>query len=364
MSSYLVAMAVGDFKCLDGAAEGIADPHLRDAGQKRPRAHRARVGAADPHLLQRLLHDQIPVREARRRRRAGFRRRRDGEHRGDLLPRDRSARRRAVGVGRHTQEDLVDARARDGAPVVRRSGDDAVVGRPLAERGVRDLDGRTSRWRRRSRNGTSASTKRSTTRRRSSLDSLRIDAADSRRRARRRRRSTRRSTPSPTRRAPRCCAWSRATSAPRRSARASTPTSRRTPTERDVRGLLEGAGGDLGQAGRAHPPDLRQPAGRAAARRLADVRRRRDSGDAEAAAVLRRSVAERRRPLADSRLPEDAVTAVADLRAAQRRNPHDQHRRRRLRAVGRSPTPAPMATTAPPTRRRCCARWRRASAPT
>ena len=38
--------------------------------------------------------------------------------------------------------------------------------------------------------------------------------------------------------------------------------------ERDVRGLLEGDRGDVGQAGRAHPADVRQPAGRAADRRL------------------------------------------------------------------------------------------------
>ena len=148
---------------------------------------------------------------------------------GDLLPRDRSARGDEVGVGRHAQEHRVDSRARDGAPVVRRSRDDAVVGRHLAERRLRDLDGEQA-----ARRGAPRVEHR---RRRSAREPDRarprlaeVDAADSRRRRRRRRRSTRRSTPSPTRRARRCCACSRATSAPRRSARASTPTCRRTPT--------------------------------------------------------------------------------------------------------------------------------------
>ena len=39
------------------------------------------------------------------------------------------------------EEHRVDRGARNGAPVVRRSGHDAVVGRPVAERGIRDLDG-------------------------------------------------------------------------------------------------------------------------------------------------------------------------------------------------------------------------------
>ena len=42
--------------------------------------------------LQPLLLDQVSVQEARHRRGPGFRRRRDGEHRGDLLSRDAAAR--------------------------------------------------------------------------------------------------------------------------------------------------------------------------------------------------------------------------------------------------------------------------------
>ena len=71
------------------------------------------------------------------------------------------------------KNDRVDPRARDGAPVVRRSRHDAVVGRPLAERGLRDLDGEPPAGRVRSRSGTSRSTKRGETQTALDLDSLR-----------------------------------------------------------------------------------------------------------------------------------------------------------------------------------------------
>ncbi len=128
MSSYLVAMAVGDFKCVEGAADDIPI-RICATPDKRELTHLALESAQQIlKLLQLLLRHQISVRQARRRRRAGFRGRRDGEHRRDLLSRDRSARRDEVGVGRHPQEHRVDPRARDGAPVVRRSRDDGSGG--------------------------------------------------------------------------------------------------------------------------------------------------------------------------------------------------------------------------------------------
>ncbi len=78
----------------------------------------------------------------------GFRRGRDGEHRGHLLSRDAPARRPAVGLGEAEKGHRRGARARNRPPVVRQSRDDAVVGRHLAERGVRDLDGEPSRSKR------------------------------------------------------------------------------------------------------------------------------------------------------------------------------------------------------------------------
>ena len=106
MSSYLVAMAVGDFECLEAPPTASRSASARRRTRSELGQHRARVGAADPAVLQRLLRHQISLRKARRRRRARLRRRRDGEHRGDLLPRNRSARRLEDRVGRHAQEHL------------------------------------------------------------------------------------------------------------------------------------------------------------------------------------------------------------------------------------------------------------------
>ena len=105
MSTYLVALAVGDFVCHEGAADGIPIRICSTPDKKGADRVRARVDAADRHVLQPLLLDQVPVQEARHRRRAGFRRRRDGEHRGDLLSRDAAAGRRedaSVGTRRRS----------------------------------------------------------------------------------------------------------------------------------------------------------------------------------------------------------------------------------------------------------------------
>ncbi len=160
---------------------------------------------ADPEVLRQLLRDQVSVRQARRARRPRFRRRRDGEHRGDLLSRDRSARRDATARRSRTRKThRVGPRARDGAPMVRRSRHDAVVGRHLAERRLRDVDGEQAARRCASRLEHGG--------RRSAREPDRAqprfaegDAPDSRARRTRRPRSTRRSTRSRTRRAPPCC---------------------------------------------------------------------------------------------------------------------------------------------------------------
>ncbi len=144
MSSYLVAMAVGDFQCVSGAQDGIPIRICATPENKDLLGRRARIGAAGAEILRHVLLDQVSVHQARRRRRAGLRRRRDGKHGRDLLPGNRSARGSQEGVGRHAQEHRVDPGARDGAPVVRRSRDDGLVGRHLAERRVRDVDGEPS----------------------------------------------------------------------------------------------------------------------------------------------------------------------------------------------------------------------------
>ena len=91
--------------------------------------------------------------------------------------------------------------------------------------------------------------------------------------------------------------------------------------QRDVRGFLEGDRRGVRQAGRAHPADVRQPAGRAAARRVARVRQRPDRRHAHAAA-LRRST----RAQADAgrwQIPicvEGAGPTTADVRRPDRAN--------------------------------------------
>ena len=94
MSSYLVAMAVGDFQCVDGETERRPDSHLRDAGQNASSdTSRSTPPRRFSTFYNRLLRHQISLRETRRRRGPRLCGRRDGKHGGDLLPRGRSPRR-------------------------------------------------------------------------------------------------------------------------------------------------------------------------------------------------------------------------------------------------------------------------------
>ena len=201
MSSYLVAMAVGDFECLEGAADGTPIRVCTPPGKKE--LGRIALESAQEILtyLQRVLHHQLPVRKTRHAGGARLRRERDGEHRGDLLPRDApcspTARPRRSPRARTSPR----RRARGGPSVVRQSRHHAVVGRPVAERGLRDLDGNPSAGRVPARSGTLPSTKRAPPRRRST--SIRCGRrAPSTPRCGRRPRSRACSTPFPTRRAP------------------------------------------------------------------------------------------------------------------------------------------------------------------
>ena len=103
-------------------------------------AVRARSRGTAARLLQQLLRHQVPVRQARHPGDSRLRRRRHGERRRDHLPRAPAARRPRARLARRAQERRGDHLARDRAPVVRQPRDDEVVGRHLAERGVRDVD--------------------------------------------------------------------------------------------------------------------------------------------------------------------------------------------------------------------------------
>ncbi len=115
-------------------------PH-RHRGEGRPRVVRDDDDAGADGAAAALLHARLPLRQAGSRRRPQLRRRRDGERRPAHVPRGAAAAGRAR-VARGAPRIGEHHRARAGAPVVRRPGHDGVVGRPVAERGVRDLDGR------------------------------------------------------------------------------------------------------------------------------------------------------------------------------------------------------------------------------
>ncbi len=133
MSSYLVAMTVGDFKCLEGAADNIpiricATPDKRDL---------TRIALESAQQVLRFYNwyyaikypfgklDVVAVPDFA----AGAM-----ENTGAIFYRETDLLADVeVGVGRHQKDHRLDPRARDGAPMVRRPRDDAVVGRHLAQ---------------------------------------------------------------------------------------------------------------------------------------------------------------------------------------------------------------------------------------
>ena len=309
-----------------------ADPHLRHARQEGARTHRVGVRAADPALLQSLLRHQIPLRQARRRRRPGFRRRRDGKHGRDLLSRGRSAGGLEVGIHRHAQDHRFRPRARNGSPVVWRSGDDAVVGRPVAERRICHVDGEQA-----ARSGASRLERSG---RRERRDAARVrrrfpgrDPPDSLRcqHARRDRRGVRPDRlRERRRRAADGGALRRRGYVQERHQRV--PAGARLQ-ERHVGGFLEGDLRHIRQAGRAHPADVRESTGRAAARGGGAVLQRRqdrNARDVHAKPVFARRQ-DRGRALADSRVCDRAgrirIVSTADRTAT------DTAGRQRLRLV-------------------------------
>ena len=123
---------------------GAGGDAARTAATRRVRRiHRA---GAD-HLVRELLRRSLPVPEARSGGRARLRGRGDGERGRHLLPRPRPAARSEERLGPGAEAGGHRGGARDGAPVVRRPGHHEVVGRPLAQRGLRQPDGERERGR-------------------------------------------------------------------------------------------------------------------------------------------------------------------------------------------------------------------------
>ena len=148
MSSYLVAMAVGDFQCLEGEADGVpiricATPDKKELGHIALDAAQRILTFYNRYYSIKYPFEKLDVvavpdfaAGAMENTAAIFYRE------VDLLADSKTA---SVA---NVQADLGGAGARDGAPVVRRSRHDAVVGRPVAERRIRDLDGKASARRR------------------------------------------------------------------------------------------------------------------------------------------------------------------------------------------------------------------------
>ena len=87
MSTYLVALLVGDFVCRDGSADGIPIRVCSTPDKRELTGFALEAARAAAEVLQRLLRHQVSVRQARHHRRSRLRRRRDGERRRDHLPR-------------------------------------------------------------------------------------------------------------------------------------------------------------------------------------------------------------------------------------------------------------------------------------
>ena len=141
MPTYLLALVAGDLERVETTVDGTRVGVVTGRGKQGRTAYAAGDERGAAALLQRLLRAAVSAAQARPHRARRRLSRRHGELGRDRLQRGGPARRPG-------DRDRVDARARprhdrarDGAPVVRQPGDDGVVGQPLAERGVRRVDG-------------------------------------------------------------------------------------------------------------------------------------------------------------------------------------------------------------------------------
>ena len=142
------ALVVGELESSRAGARGLdTDPCLVRAGQEEARRLRARVRGPVAAPARGVLRPALPVRQARPDRGARLRVRRDGERGRGHLPRDAAARRREDRLAGREEARRRGHRARARAHVVRRPRHHGLVGRPVAERGVRHLDGLQGRRR-------------------------------------------------------------------------------------------------------------------------------------------------------------------------------------------------------------------------
>ena len=144
ISTYLTALVAGDYHTLPGPPSGMRPEHpdrdlLPEVGRGQLDAQRSSPITGRLRGLRTQFGVALPVRQVRPGLRAGVQRRRDGErrlrHPARRVPVPQQGHRRlAATTARHDP-------ARAVAHVVRRPGDHALVGRPLAEGVLRHLVG-------------------------------------------------------------------------------------------------------------------------------------------------------------------------------------------------------------------------------
>ena len=131
-------------------------PDLHRRRQPRPGRRGGGADAADPRRARTLLRPPLSLCQARPDRGARLLAGGDGEPRRHHLRRPRPAHRSPGPECRAASNPGTHRRPRAGSHVVRRPGDDALVGRPLAQRVVRRLDGQQDHRRALSRAGVGA----------------------------------------------------------------------------------------------------------------------------------------------------------------------------------------------------------------
>ena len=91
MSSYLVALTVGDWKCVSDHTDGVKVSVCTVPGKENLTQFPLEASKAVPALLRQLLRHQVSAAQARQHRRARLPGRRDGKLGRDHLSRDCSA---------------------------------------------------------------------------------------------------------------------------------------------------------------------------------------------------------------------------------------------------------------------------------
>ena len=203
MSCYLLFLAVGEFDRITTTRRRHRDRRRHPPRRRRAGPLGARKLGPDRALVQRIFRHALSAAQARQCRRPGQQPvlRRDGELGRDLLASRTSCWSIRRSPPRRAASDLRGRRARNRPPMVRRPRHHGLVGRSLAERGLRLVDGDQGDRRAPPGMGAPARPRSTAAKRRSQLDSLRDHPSGRPADHARSSRSARRSTRSPTRRA-------------------------------------------------------------------------------------------------------------------------------------------------------------------